>query len=1360
MATSHQEEMQTEVQRQRLSEEQRRSLQQRLQGVDSPVEDESIKPRPPGALVPLSAEQRRVWLHALQQPDVPIYNEPFTLHRQGSFDLGILKASIQEILSRHEAWGTSFSPDGQQIVHERVEVNLPFTDLSELPPLEREAEALRIATEDARTPIRLDEVPLFRLHVVRMTADEHRLYLSFHHIIFDGVSIAKIFVPELATVYKAFEQGKPSPLPPLPVQYGDYALWREKQLNGPVVKQHLDWWLRQLSGELPVLHLLEDRPRPSITGTRGGMECFDIRPELVRALRRIGNEQGVTPYMTLLAAFKVLLFRLSGQNDLIVGSAIDSRRRPELDGLMGYFLNTFVVRTRPFAEMTFAEYLAQTRDAALDGIAASDVPFDRIVRELNPKRTASQHPIFQAFFTIRPPMPPVIDGWRLTPTDVSVGTSKFDLCLELGEWPDYLEGRFLYSSDIWDPATIRRMAACWQVLLQDICRSAGSSTLGTLEILTPEEKAKLFNAGGWNDTARPFPQATLDALLDEQARRTPKSIAATFGNDLWTYQQLSARADAIAAGLRRAGVTRGSIVAVALDRSLDLLAGLIAVLKTGAAYLPVDIHSPRERISLCLADAAPAAILTQGSLRNDFTSTSGALVLVEQCGDEAVPGVSAPTPAAVPKKEIDDTAYLMYTSGTTGEPKAVEISHRSLVNLLASMQSAPGFGPEDVLLAVTPISFDIATLELFLPLLSGGTVAIATRDQARDPALLAQAIEASRCTVIQATPSSWRTLLLSGWDNGKRSPSAGSAKPLRVLCGGEALPRELANRLLATGVELWNMYGPTETTIWSVINNLSLETGMETGPVSVGRPIANTTAYILDPQLQPVSIGVPGELYLGGVGLAKGYRGRPQQTADRFLKVSSVGGERLYRTGDVAVRRADGAIEIQGRTDNQVKVRGYRFELEAVEAAVLRHPQVAAAAARVWPEATGDMRLSVYVAAKSATPPGLAELRAFLGKSLPESMIPSDVVTLPSIPLTPHGKVDRSKLPRPAVEEASGPSKSVESPEEQALAAIWADLLGRQHIGPEDDFFDLGGHSLLLAALQQRIGHDLGRNVPMVELLYSPTIRQQARIIRGPEMGTPTLPPGVLALQQEGTGESVFWAHYLVGNLAQVIGNHHPFFSLGLTPEDFETFSEAPYLEEIATCLVQKLRATQPEGPYVLGGLCVGGILAYEIAAQLTASGQKVSLVVLLDAPNPVYFEKSGAWMLGPPYFRYLAKRIARIGVRKSIAKSRDRLYSVLPRALRGRSVRTELKAANDAVEAAAIAYRPKEYTGRVLLLQPRERPPHIDFLIGWKKVITGDLYTLEVEGHHDELHEVQDMRRVAEEIIGHLAPKRTKQIA
>ncbi|HEY4354352.1 MAG TPA: amino acid adenylation domain-containing protein [Acidobacteriaceae bacterium] len=1201
-----------------------RLREQRLRAAAAARQANRIQPRTPGAKVPISAEQYRIWLHSSQQPDMPLYNEAITIHKRGSFDLKTLEAAFNEILRRHEAWRTSFAlVDGEllQVVHPDLHVELPLVDLSGLPPEEREAEALRLATEDAKKPISLEHAPLFRPRVVRMEAEEHRFLLTLHHIIFDGVSIYRTLMPELAATYAAFECGVKPELPELQLQYGDYSIWRQQHLESAGVKEHIAYWREQLAGELPVLRLPVDRPRPAEISSRGSMECFQLSAERIRALRELSRAHGVTLYMTLLAAFKTLLFRYSAQEDVIVGGATDARRRMELEPLMGYFLDTFAVRTRPTADKKFSAYLREVKYVVLEALDAADVPFDRVVQEVNPRRDNSHHPIFQAFFSIEPPVAPFADGWDLTQMDVTVGSSKFDLYLELDERPDHMAARFMYNTDIFDAVTIRRMAGHWQQMLESVCRTP-DATLGELPFLTAGEMEQLAGPGGWNDTAQPIPQATLHRLIEEQAARTSQSVAAVLGSERWTYAELLARANELADALRAAGAGPGTLVAVFLQRSLDLLAGLIAVAKTGAAYVPMDPETPQARIALCLDDAKPVAVLTSASLLEMLGDYANRSVLVDRTDTSAG---SQETPRKQDFEETpgseNETAYVIHTSGTTGKPKAVEIAHRSLVNLLLSVQREIGFGPDDVLLAVTTVSFDIAALELFLPLISGGTVLMASRDEVKDPYLLAARIEDAGCTVMQATPSTWRALLQTGWK--------GSSRPLRVLCGGEPLPRALADRLLATGVALWNMYGPTETTVWSTLHRV----GSGGEPVPVGKPIANTTAYVLDErgQLQPVN--VPGELLLGGAGVAKGYRGQPEMTAEKFVTLKAIGPARVYRTGDLAVRRADGRLECVGRIDNQVKVRGFRVELEAVETAVQMHPQVAAAAARVWVETDGGTRLSLYVMSRNGTPPETRTLRQFLQTSLPEYMVPSDIIALPAIPLTPNGKIDRKALPRPSATrfpdhapslnggfdlsrpsgvESGGSEATLEMPQpgiEAAIASVWCDVLNLKELGRHDNFFELGGHSLEAVRCVSLVNRALGSSIRFASFLQAPTIAQLASIVRGG-------PAPKVQLVKRGSPASkrLLW----IGT-----GEWLTFFAKRLTI-DVTLYGVAPDIERLTDRSVEAMTAQiLPDvlklqgGPFVIGGFCLRGLLALELARRLNEEGADVELLILGDVYAP-----------------------------------------------------------------------------------------------------------------------------------------------
>ena len=1324
-----------------LSEAKRLLLEQRLRGrILNPKNDDAIRPRPSGAVAPISAEQHRIWLHAESNPNVPIYNEAVTIHRRGPYDHFVFEAAFNEFIRRHEIWRTSIGVlDGElaQIVHPDFRIQIPLVDLSHLPQETRESEALRLATHDAARPIPLDSVPLFRILVVRISGEEHRIYLTLHHIIFDGISVYRIMIPELAAIYDAYAAGRPSPLPEPPLQYGDYSIWRRNRLASPEIARSLEYWKQQLSGDLPVLRLPADRNRPPRMTNCGSMECFFMSPALLSSLRALSQTHGVTLFMALLAAYKVLLFRYSGQQDIIIGAAADARRRPELDSVFGYFLDTLPIRTRPTAQKRFSDFLTEVRDSLLGAIAAGDAPFNRIVQAVQPQRSTRHHAVFQAFFALEPPATAFPAGWDLTQMDVDVGAAKFDVYLELEERTDGMAGRFLYNTDVFDAATIRRMIGHWQTLLAGIS-STPECAIGKLPLLTNAEMVQLRAPGGWNDTARNYPDRTLHELIEAQAKRTPHNIAAVHGDTSWTYRDLLTRADAVANNLRELDVKPGSIVAVVLHRSLDMLAGLLGILKAGAAYLPLDPHAPAARRKLCLEDAKPAAILTEIAIP-DLPTDIAPLLFVD-----ALDGNESSNLGPVRVTTPDDLAYVIYTSGTTGDPKGVEIPHSAIVNLLTSMQTEPGFSAYDRLLAVTTVSFDIAALELFLPLISGGTVILASREVAQDPSLLAEAIESSNCTVMQATPATWLALFSSNW-NGPRSHK------LKVLCGGEPLSRELAQRLLATGVELWNMYGPTETTVWSTVHRVQ----PGAGAIPIGKPIANTSAYILDDQHQLVPIGVPGKLYLGGAGLARGYHDLPQLTADRFVYVQALGGMRLYCTGDLAVRLPDGALQCLGRVDNQVKVRGFRVELEAVEAAVRRHPKVAAAAARVWPDAAGSARLSVYIVGNGGPPPDAGALRQFLSTDLPDFMIPSDVIHIEALPLSLNGKIDRAMLPPPRPARRARSAQKKRTLVEDKLASIWKELLNVESFEAEDSFFDLGGHSLLVATLQQRIASEFCHRPPMAMLFQAHTFEHQVALLGATPASSAS---GILPLQPSGTRPTLFWLHPppLVGNLATALGSNQPMIGITLSESDVADLGSSPTFQNIAARHVGKILSVQPSGPFVLGGLCLGGIVAYEAASQLRRAGHNVEMVILLDAQNPRFFRRIGSVPdeFSKAYF-YLRQALHPTTQPQELANLRQRLHSFVTRKVIPQ-VQTDDESENVIGNAitlsAAYRYEPPAYSGSVLLLQPKHRPHGVDHFPGWKSVVTGQLIAKNVEGHHDQLLNRDVVHHVAGVITAALA--------
>ncbi|HEY0271461.1 MAG TPA: amino acid adenylation domain-containing protein [Sphingomonas sp.] len=1265
-----------------------------------------IPPRNPARAVGLTAEQSQLWLHAQMAPETPLYNESITIHRTGAYDHRALEQALTEIVRRHAIWRTSFiEVDGelrQQVVPD-LTIAVPLADLGHLPPAERDPEAVRLATRDARAAIPLNRAPLFRARVVRFSETEHRLYLTLHHIIFDGVSIYRTLMPELAALVAAFERGQPSPLAEPALQYADYAAWQAEQADTARIRAQIDHWRATLAEPLPRLDLAGDRPRPAIATHAGSMETFALPAALIDALRRLALSEGATLYMVLLAAYKAMLFRYTGDTDIIIGGVTDTRRRPELQSLMGYFLNTLALRSRPRGDLPFRTYLEQVKTAVIDALGAVDVPFDRIVRELDIKRGTGTHPLFNTLFSIEPPVDPFAEGWDLTQMDVTVGAAKYDIYLELDERPDGMAGRVLYSTELFDHATIARMIDHWRRLLEGIAADPDAE-LAMLPMLAESEQALV---DGWNATARPLAHQSVVPWFAERAREMPDAIAVEMGDTGWSYADLARRSDTIAARIAEAGVGAGDLVGLALDRSPWMIAAMLGIAKAGAAYLPLDPGFPPSRLALIARDARPALLLVEAGTRDALPAGVAPLLVLSPDWPDAA---FEPEPVAG-----EDLVYVLYTSGSTGMPKGVEIPHAALVNLLAAMRDRPGFARGETLLAITTLSFDIAELELWLPLVSGGRIILAPREAAMDMAALIQLIETAKPYVLQATPATWRGLIESGWRG---------AAGLRALCGGEALPRALADQLLPRVGRLWNMYGPTETTIWSTVAEIM----PGQGGVPIGRPIDNSAVRILDDDGNDRPIGAIGELLIGGRGLARGYRGRPDLTAERFVEYR---GTRLYRTGDLGRWRADGILECLGRTDNEEKIRGFRVAIEEVEGALARLPGVAGAAVRAWPDASGERALTGYIV-------GTGEIGAWreqLAAILPDYMIPTRFVRMDALPLTPNGKVDRKALAEPGAQ-VGRRSDPPASPEEERLAAIWRPVLKVEAVFRDDDFFDLGGHSLLVARLLRRIEAEYGIRVPMAALFRAPKLRDMAELI---ESGRQIDAPAVVPIQPHGTKPAILW---LDGGstflpVVERLGHDQPFFGIAVDTI-LEAAGGCPKRFEVAASLVvAAIRAAQPRGPYRIGGWCTSGILAYAVADELTRQGETVSLLMLAHAFHPVKSRQISEVRLFVSKFRF--------HVARSAAQPKGERWRYFRERLRGLSDAAALRGGREAIlqpklrtalDRAALGYTPPVYAGDVLLLQPAEHPDVLDFIDDWKAHIAGDVTAHIVPGGHRSMLE------------------------
>lgn len=1034
-----------------LSLEERSRLEMRLLKKKSKTASRAAIPRRATASPsPPSFAQSRLWFLDQFEPGSSAYNIPSAVRLEGLLDVGALEAALNALVARHEALRTHFgvvAGDPVQVIAADLKVPLPVDDLGSLPEAEREARLQKQLQSEAGTPFDLAQGPLLRARLLRFEEQAHVLVLTLHHIISDGWSTG-VLMRELSALYAACCRGESSPLPALPIQYADYAIWQRGWLQGDVLEKQLSYWREQLN-DLPVLDLLTDRPRPAMQSFRGAQVHLDLPAALTEGLETLSQRAGMTLFMTLLATFQLLLQRYSGQDDIVVGSPIAGRNKVEIEGLIGFFVNTLVLRTELSGDPTFVELLGRVRKVSLGAYEHQDLPFDRLVGELQPKRDLSRNPLFQVMFILHntPRVELDLPGLNTRLQPVQRVAAKFDLTLSVIRKPHGLQGVMEYNTDLFDAVTIECMSNHFSNLLESIV-SNPDQQISKLSILgEAESKALLMD---WNATALDFGTGRLvHELIEQQVDRTPTATAVSFDDRSLDYQALDHKANQLAHHLQTLGVGPDVLVGVALERSELMLVALLGVLKAGGAYVPMDPEYPAARLAYMLEHSRVRVLLSQEAMLEGLPAHQAQVV----CMDRDRDSISAqPTGRPVVATRSEHLAYVIYTSGSTGKPKGVQVPHGAVVNFLNSMAREPGMNDSDVLLAVTTLSFDIAVLELYLPLTVGGRVQIVSREVAGDGDQMLQALRRAGATMMQATPATWRILLAAGWEG---------SKSFKVLAGGEALPRDLVNELVDRVGGVWNMYGPTEATVWSSCEYL---TGKE-GPVPIGRPIGNTRMYVLDKGMQPVPVGVPGELYIGGHGVARGYLHEPELTQERFVPdcFTEEPGARLYRTGDQVRYMRDGRLDYLARLDNQVKVRGFRIELGEIETVLATHPALKHSVVALREDRPGDVRLVAYVVPLPGQNVTVTEVRKHLRNALPDYMIPQHVVDLEAIPVMPNGKIDRKALPSPfsagALEEDVYVAPRTAT--EQALAVVWQEVLGVERVGIHDNFFDMGGHSLL-----------------------------------------------------------------------------------------------------------------------------------------------------------------------------------------------------------------------------------------------------------------------------------------------------------
>ncbi len=1031
-----------------------------------------IRPVPRDRELPLSFAQERLWFIDQLTPGLAAYNIFVPLAARGDLSVPALEAALGEVARRHESLRTTFqAPAGKpaQVVAPFAGWSLPMADLSALPAAARSAEARRLAGEEAARPFDLQKGPLLRATLVRSRPDDHALLLNIHHIAADGWSTG-VLVTEVAALYRAALEGAPSPLPELPVQYADFAVWQREWLTGEALERQLAYWRERLAGA-PILDLPTDRPRPA-RGSRGIVEPFAVPPETARGLAALARREGATLFMLLLAAFQAFLGRHAAQEDVVVGSPIANRNRQEIEPLIGFFVNSLVLRGDLAGDPPFREWLAQVRRRALEAYSHQDLPFERLVEELKPDRQAGRNPLFQALFALQNAPLGRLDlpGLSLAPVEHGFATTRFDLELMLWEDEAGISGAFTTNADLFDPSTLRRLASHFGTLVGGLLEDPGRR-LSELPWLGEAERHQALRE--WSDTAAALPPVSLAVLFAEQAARRPDAVAVSSVEGDLTFAELDRRSGRLARRLAALGVGPEVVVALAAERSLAAVVGLLGIVKAGGAYLPLDPDYPQERLAWMMADAGARVLLGPADRLPEAPEGVRVLPLDADPADAGGPD-PAPPPA-------DALLYVLYTSGSTGRPKGVAVTHRSVVRLVRESRFAD-LGPEQVFLQLAPLSFDASTLEIWAPLANGGRLVLFQRERVSLEDL-GDVLKEHGITTLWLTAGLFHPMV---------DHQLAALRPVRqLLAGGDVLSPDHVRRALEElpGTTLINGYGPTEMTTFTCCHPMT--SAAEVGaPVPLGRPIGNTRVLIFDDGLRPVPVGVRGELCAGGEGLSRGYLGRPDLTAERFVPdpFSAEPGARLYRTGDVARFLADGRIEFGGRRDGQVKLRGFRVELGEVESALARHPGVREAVVTVR-EDGGDRRLVAYLVPRPAeTSAGqdlVPEVRGWLAGELPGFMIPAAFVVLDALPLTPNGKVDRRALPAPDPAAALTAYVPPSTPLEELVVEVCAGLLRLERVGLRDNFFNLGGHSLLATQLVTRLSQEHGLPVTLPMVFYT-----------------------------------------------------------------------------------------------------------------------------------------------------------------------------------------------------------------------------------------------------------------------------------
>lgn len=1303
---------------------------------------EEIPPVPFRGYYPVTHNQMQVWYLEEKHPKTTMHNLPSSIRLRFKVEPMILEKTLKFLMARHEVMRSRIVVKDGLPVQEILPADLvnksfrlEIVEVSEIrlqDLLEKEANHVFDKTQS----------PLFTAKLFKLNPEDFVFFFMPHHSIWDGWSF-DIFFEELDTIYSALVRNHNPEFRASPeISYAAYAEWLNQKILRDELKHEILFWKSKLEQPLPILELPQDFKRPLIANHDGGTLSFNLSFNEIQSISRFARKQGTSLYNVFLTAFKITLARFSNSDDIVVGTPVRCRNNPKLLQTLGYFVNTVALRSSVNLRESFEVNLKNIGNTALEAMDHSLVPFQVVLNEVSYQRDDSRTPIYQTFFSYQDVSnrKPMVNGHSYTQINVNKASTHTDLDLWIKANENKIEGAFEYRKDLFKEETIKGFLDAFLYLLNNL---GTFKSILEKQILPSSQIQRILSTLNTTDTDRKF--RSFFQMFEEMVLNHPQKIAIENAHQRMTYEELNGKANQLAHSLRRSGISNGNLVGLSLNRDINIMIGLLGILKAGAGYVPLDPGFPQDRLDYMITSSGIGILLTEEKLSGRFKLGTKQILLENLLQDSSLPKENLNLAI-----DLNETSYVIYTSGSTGNPKGVQISHKALSNFLCSMKNRPGITGSDKLLAVTTLSFDIAALELFLPLISGSTIYVAGSFDVIDGKALKDIIEKNSITFMQATPSTWRLLLSAGW-KGDRN--------FKVLCGGEPFPKDLAQTLMSMVGSVWNMYGPTETTVWSTCKRLSMSDEF----ISVGTPIDNTYIYILDENLNLSPIGVPGELYIGGVGLAEGYYNRPDLTNEKFIPNPFVPGEKMYATGDMARLTSDGEVECLGRQDGQVKVRGYRIELGEIEAQLNAVPEILTNAVITKEVRPGDTRIIAFLVSRSHAPVDEKYLREAIGAKLPKYMIPSHFVFLDEIPQTLNGKIDKKtlgsmfkletseNLPAPVlknvVEEDTTPLTT-------EMRALWKNVLNLSDIRSGDNFFSIGGNSLLAVDLSTQISKKYGYSFQLSMLLEFPEFGSFVREFKAKYQSSFQSPivdgfEYVVPIKTSGTKNPVFCFHTVGGNvlnyiqLVPALGDDRPMY--GIQSYGLKTHVYAETIEQMASAYIQEIKKVQPQGPYLLAGGSMGGMLALEVAQQLIRMGNEIEKLIMFDTFGPAFNiskyknDKLSRWHNFRRSMEYRF-RMLKLYLKKRILKILD-----APLTLEMKLFELEI---NNYY--ALWRYRPQSFPGDLYLIRAKiaEHGWYSDPHLGWSSTIQGEVKTIEINGNHDTFIESPELIEALSKVV------------